>query len=32
MPAKFPSLEVEEQDDEGRRMDSTQLRAGRAKI
>lgn len=31
MPAKF-SLEDEEQDDEGRGMDSTQLRVGRAKI
>lgn len=26
MPAKFPDLRVEEQDDEGRRMDSTLLR------
>ncbi|KAJ5371979.1 Short-chain dehydrogenase/reductase SDR [Penicillium concentricum] len=27
MPAKFPVLEVAEQDDEGQRMDSTQVRA-----
>lgn len=27
MPVKFPDLSVEEQDDEGRRMDSTSLRA-----
>lgn len=27
MPAQFPTLEVAEQDDEGQRMDSTQLRA-----
>ncbi|KAK4869300.1 hypothetical protein LT330_006300 [Penicillium expansum] len=27
MPAKFPVLEVEEQDDEGQRMDSTKVRA-----
>lgn len=27
MPAKFPVLEVAEQDDEGQRMDSTKLRA-----
>lgn len=27
MPAKFPLLEVAEQDDEGQRMDSTKLRA-----
>lgn len=27
MPAEFPVLEVAEQDDEGQRMDSTQLRA-----
>lgn len=26
MPAKFPVLEVAEQDDEGQRMDSTKLR------
>lgn len=26
MPAKFPVLEVAEQDDEGQRLDSTQLR------
>lgn len=32
MPAKLPTLEVEEQDDEGRRMDSTKLRAEKAKI
>lgn len=30
MPAKFPVLEVAEQDDEGQRLDSTQLR--KAKI
>ena len=29
MPAKFPTLEVEEQDDEGVRMDSVKLRGGR---
>jgi hypothetical protein len=27
MPAKFPDLTVAEQDDEGRRTDSTKLRA-----
>lgn len=27
MPAKFPVLEVAEQDDEGQRMDSTNLRS-----
>lgn len=27
MPAKFPVLEVDEQDEEGQRMDSTKLRA-----
>lgn len=27
MPAKFPVLEVAEQDDEGQRMDSVKLRA-----
>ncbi|KAE8550368.1 hypothetical protein EYB25_006594 [Talaromyces marneffei] len=32
MPAEFPVLEVAEQDDEGKRMDSAALRAGRAKI
>lgn len=32
MPKKFPVLEVDEQNDEGRRVDSAQLRAGRAKI
>ncbi|KAH8701045.1 short chain dehydrogenase family protein [Talaromyces proteolyticus] len=32
MPAEFPTLEVAEQDDEGKRMDSTQLRAGREKL
>ncbi|KAK2778893.1 hypothetical protein FQN53_001585 [Emmonsiellopsis sp. PD_33] len=34
MPAKFPVLEVEEQNDEGRRVDSAELRAkeGKAKI
>lgn len=26
MPAEFPTLEVAEQDDEGKRMDSTKLR------
>jgi hypothetical protein len=26
MPARFPDLRVEEQDDEGRRMDSSLLR------
>jgi hypothetical protein len=29
MPAVFPSLEVAEQDDEGRRVDSVVLRQGR---
>ncbi|KAJ5677523.1 uncharacterized protein N7477_003156 [Penicillium maclennaniae] len=29
MPAKFPVLEVAEQDDEGQRMDSTKLRANK---
>jgi len=29
MPAKFPDLTVEEQDDEGRRVDSTKLRTSR---
>ena len=29
MPAKFPVLEVEEQDDEGRRTDSVKLREAR---
>lgn len=29
MPAQFPDLTVREQDDEGRRMDSTKLRASR---
>lgn len=28
MPAKFPDLRVAEQDDEGRRVDSTRLRGG----
>lgn len=28
MPAQFPDLSVTEQDDEGRRMDSTKLRKG----
>jgi hypothetical protein len=32
MPANLPVLEVAEQDDEGQRMDSTQLRAVKAKI
>lgn len=27
MPAKFPALEVAEQDDEGQRMDSAKVRA-----
>lgn len=27
MPAKFPVLEVAEQDDEGQKMDSTRIRA-----
>lgn len=27
MPAQFPVLEVAEQDDEGKRMDSTKIRA-----
>ena len=31
MPAKFPVLEVAEQDDEGKRMDSTVLRKQRPK-
>jgi hypothetical protein len=29
MPAKFPDLTVAEQDDEGRRTDSTKLRASK---
>jgi hypothetical protein len=29
MPAKFPDLTVEEQDDEGRRTDSVKLRASK---
>ncbi|KAJ5124549.1 Short-chain dehydrogenase/reductase SDR [Penicillium bovifimosum] len=29
MPAKFPTLEVAEQDDEGQRMDSTKVRAAK---
>lgn len=29
MPARFPVLEVAEQDDEGRRMDSSKLRAAK---
>lgn len=29
MPAKLPDLTVAEQDDEGRRMDSTKLRRGK---
>ena len=32
MPAKLPSLEVEEEDDEGDRMDSVQLRKERSKL
>jgi NAD(P)-dependent dehydrogenase (short-subunit alcohol dehydrogenase family) len=32
MPAKLPSLEVEEEDDEGDRMNSVQLRKERAKL
>jgi hypothetical protein len=31
MPAEFPTLEVAEQDDEGRRADSVKLREGREK-
>lgn len=31
MPAKFPVLEVAEQDDEGRRVDSTALRLAEGK-
>lgn len=31
MPKEFPTLEVEEQDDEGRRVDSNALREGREK-
>ncbi|EEH46429.2 uncharacterized protein PADG_02527 [Paracoccidioides brasiliensis Pb18] len=31
MPAKFPTLEVEEQDDEGRRVDSTVFRVAEGK-
>jgi hypothetical protein len=31
MPAEFPSLEVAEQDDQGRRVDSVVLRGGREK-
>jgi hypothetical protein len=31
MPAEFPNLEVAEQDDEGRRVDSVVLRQGREK-
>ena len=29
MPAEFPNLTVREQDDEGKRMDSTKLRASK---
>lgn len=32
MPAEFPTLRVAEQDDEGRRMDSADLRKGKARI
>ena len=32
MPTEFPVLEVAEQDDEGRRMDSTKLTAHRDKL
>ena len=32
MPAKLPNLEVEEEDDEGDRMNSVQLRKGKAKL
>ncbi|CRG92137.1 hypothetical protein PISL3812_09193 [Talaromyces islandicus] len=32
MPAHFPVLEVEEQDDEGQRMDSTKLRAAKPNL
>jgi len=32
MPAEFPDLTVAEQDDEGRRMDSTKLRAVKSRI
>jgi FAD synthase len=32
MPARFPVLEVEEQDDEGQRIDSTKLRAARSNL
>lgn len=32
MPSKFPVLEVAEQDDEGRRVDSTKLRKSNSKL
>ncbi|ETN37160.1 uncharacterized protein HMPREF1541_08150 [Cyphellophora europaea CBS 101466] len=32
MPRTFPALEVEEQDDEGRRVDSVKMREGRSKL
>jgi hypothetical protein len=32
MPAKFPILEVTEQDDEGRRVDSTKLPKAHSKL
>lgn len=32
MPSKFPVLEVAEQDDEGRRVDSTKLRKPNSKL
>lgn len=32
MPAEFPVLEVAEQDDEGRRVDSVVLRQGRDQV
>lgn len=32
MPARFPALEVEEQDDEGQRIDSTKIRGEKSNL
>lgn len=32
MPARFPVLEVDEQDDEGQRMDSTKIRGAKSNL
>jgi hypothetical protein len=32
MPARFPTLEVEEQNDEGQRMDSTKIRRAKSNL